>query len=421
MKTFFGPAPIRKLTLSLLLALPVSSVAAQSQQSQEAGPPPHHEADSEPVVGKSSQSATAEPAGVFKPIEISEGVTLQFGGFAKVDYMQDLDPIGNPDQFKVSSIPVETDPDSALGGSNNVSARQTRLSFDVRADEAAGGLHVYVEGDFFGSGNAFRMRHGYGEWGGLLAGQTWTTFQDISARPFTLDYEGPDSEVFVRQPMIRFTGTPSENLEWSVAVEDPDSQLTVASDFAGSGRNELPDIPARVRIKSKRGHLQVAGLLRQIRFVSDDGSVKESTTGYGINVSGKAMVLKRGAIMGHVGYGSGIGRYIESFGGESSDGVLRSDGTLDALDAWAFVLGYSHPWSERWHSTFSGGQAGVDNDPAQPSSSIKSARSAHANLVYSPNRPVLIGAEVIWGQRENHDGAKGEAVRLQFSIQYKFR
>ena len=124
--------------VGLVVALPLVTPTEATAQptTEEAQAPPHHEADSEPVVGKKKE--TSQPKGLFKPIQIGEGITLQFGGFAKVDYMQDFDPIGNADQFKVNSIPVDGDPDAGLGGSNNISARQTRLSFDIRADESAG-------------------------------------------------------------------------------------------------------------------------------------------------------------------------------------------------------------------------------------------------------------------------------------------
>ncbi len=378
------------LMVASLTANPMELAAVQAAESAEQqGQKPHHEADSERDTGKQDEEKSSEQ-GVLKLIQIGKSVTLQLGGFAKVDYIQDFDPIGNADQFKANSIPVEGDTDAGLGGSTNISAKQTRLSFDVRADESAGGLRAYVEGDFFGSGTAFRLRHGYGEWKGLLGGQTWTTFQDISARPFTLDYEGPDSEIFVRQPMIRFTGTPSDRLEWSVAVEDRDSQVTVPTDVSGSGRSEFPDIPGRIRFKSKRGHLQVAGMVRQLRFVSDGGTTEATVTGWGVNLSGKTSVLKRDAIMGHVGFGSGVGRYIEAFGGENSDAVLTPDGELIALDAWSFVLGYTRHWSERFNSTLSGGMAKLDNDPSQPGGAIRFIRSAHANLVYASSRLLTI-------------------------------
>ena len=73
-------------------------------------------------------------------------MSIQFGGFAKVDYIQDFDPVGNDSQFKVNSIPVEGDPDAERGGSTNLSAKQTRFTVDVRGDTAAGVVRAYVEG-----------------------------------------------------------------------------------------------------------------------------------------------------------------------------------------------------------------------------------------------------------------------------------
>ncbi len=408
------------VVLSAVLLL-FASHAGAAQQGELSQPPKHHEADSMPVTGKPAppeEAADAEP----KPLAIETGsVTIQFGGFAKVDYIQDFDPVGNDSQFKVNSIPVEGDPDAELGGSTNIQAKQTRFTLDVRGDTSAGLVRAYVEGDFFGSGNSFRLRHGYGEWNGLLGGQTWTTFQDISARPSTLDYEGPDAEIFVRQAMIRYTGHPSENLEWAIAVEDPETQVDVIEDVAGSGRNDFPDIPVRVRFKQEKSHIQVAGIVRQLRFVSDDGGDKQTATGWGLNLSGKAAVAAKDAIMGHVAYGSGIGRYVESFGGESSDAVLTPSNDLEPLDVWAFTLGYEHQWTDKLRSTIAGSFAEVDNDPSQPGDAIAATSSAHFNLVYSPTHLLSLGGELMWGERENFDGATGDALRFQFSIQYKFR
>ena len=42
---------------------------------------------------------------------------------------------------------------------------------------------MYVETDFYGSGNVLRLRQAYGSYGGLLAGQTWSTFVDDEQLP----------------------------------------------------------------------------------------------------------------------------------------------------------------------------------------------------------------------------------------------
>ena len=170
------------------------------------------------------------------------------------------------------------------------------------------------------------------------------------------------------------------------------------------------------------GSFQIAGILRQLRFVSDGGAIDETTTGYGFDISGKAHLRKRDAIMGHVTWGSGHGRYIEAFSGNDTDAALTPDGDLEALDAFAAVLGYELQWNERFRSTLAGSMAEVDNDqPSQPDDAIEAVRSVHANLVYSPNKLFNVGGELMWGERENNDGADGDALRLQVSLQYKFR
>ena len=70
-----------------------------------------------------------------------------------------------------------------------------------------------MEGDFFGAAgnesvsnsNGLRVRHAYGTLGGLLAGQTWTTFSDVAAYPETVDFGGPVGVIFARQAQVRWT------------------------------------------------------------------------------------------------------------------------------------------------------------------------------------------------------------------------
>ena len=104
------------------------------------------------------------------------------------------------------------------------------------------------------------MRHAYGEFGPILGGQTWSTFQDISARPLTVDFEGPDGEVFVRQAMIALTRQINANWTVAVAAENPTPQFAMPSGVPGSARAAMPDIPGFVRYQRGAGHVQVAGL-----------------------------------------------------------------------------------------------------------------------------------------------------------------
>src|SRR5688572_13960785 len=100
------------------------------------------------------------------------GFTFRPGGRVKLDVIRDFKPIGNEDAFDTRTIPID-------GGdrvNSNLHAKETRLYVDVRGDVDGDELRFYVETDFYGSGSALRLRHAYGTYKGLLAGQTWSAF-----------------------------------------------------------------------------------------------------------------------------------------------------------------------------------------------------------------------------------------------------
>lgn len=346
-------------------------------------------------------------------------LSVKFGGYVKLDFIQDFDGLGNLSQFKTDTIPVSGTPNADQSGITTIQARETRFNMDLRGDTPRGRFRAFVEGDFYGDGNAFRLRHAFGEFGNLLAGQTWTTFMDISARHRTLDYEGPDAEVFVRQAMIRWTQPLSHRWKLALAVESPGSQFVVPSGLHGSARSNLPDFPAFLRYEDGRGHFQVASILRQIRFDGVQGSPDVSTLGWGVNTTFRFRTTERDSIAGQFVFGSGIGRYIESMAGQNVDAVFRGT-QLKALPVRGYVIGYEHHWTRTLQSNLAFAFADLTTDAFQPTSTIKRTQDARINLIWSPFRLVDLGGEFIWGRRDNKDGAHGDARRLQISMIYNF-
>mgnify|MGYP007029212667 CR=1 FL=1 len=45
---------------------------------------------------------------------------------------------------------------------------------------------------------------------------------------------------------------------------------------------------------------------------------------------------------------------------------------------------------------------------------------ASGNLLYYPAENLMLGGELMWGQRENNDGASEDDVRFQFTVKYNF-
>ncbi|NVF16419.1 hypothetical protein [Vreelandella maris] len=74
---------------------------------------------------------------------------------------------------------IRADGDTGPNGHSTLHVYQSQSSFGIATSTPTdrGVLKTRIEGDFFGSdGGEFRLRHAYGEWNGLLAGQTKTNF-----------------------------------------------------------------------------------------------------------------------------------------------------------------------------------------------------------------------------------------------------
>lgn len=348
-------------------------------------------------------------------------LSLAIGGYVKVDFIQDFDPIGDAYEFKVNSIAIEGTSAAAQSGRTTIHARETRFNVDLRSHGTdTRRFRAFVEGDFYGDGNAFRMRHAFGEFGPLLGGQTWSTFQDISARPQTIDFEGPDGEVFLRQAMIRYTRRIDANWSVAVAAETPTPQFAVPSGLAGSPRSTMPDLPGFVRYQRGTGHVQVAGLMRQLRFDSTDTDADNtSVVGWGLNTTFVVPIIAPLKLLGQFAIGEGTGRYIEGISGQNVDAVLTASGELRGLRTQAGNIGIVHQMRPNLKTGISYSTASVADDEALTDTTIKRIQDLRFNLIYTPYRFVDLGGEVLWGERRNMDGSKGHAWRFQFAVIYR--
>ena len=176
---------------------------------------------------------------------------LKIGGYFKTDFIYDLKPAGNSDSFIPSSIPIPT-----VVGVNNatVSVRPTRLNLDFRIPSTQfGDVRFYVEGDLFGTNATTpRLRHAYAQVRNVLIGQTFSNFMDPDGFPDTLDFQGPNGMVSIRNPQFRYGLALSPSTTFYVSVEKPSSDITFkTSQFSSQPNAPSPDGAIRLRQESK--------------------------------------------------------------------------------------------------------------------------------------------------------------------------
>jgi hypothetical protein len=391
-----------------------------------APPPPAQVVEEVPPA----QQPEAKPAA-------AGGPEFEIYGFAQTDYIQDfkrVDPAW-ADALRPSKIPT-TPGTFGSDGQSLINVKQSR--FGVQGSDMVGGspLTFKFEFDLFGTGadagqTTFRLRHAYGTWGPLLAGQTNTLFMDGDIFPNTVEYWGPVGMVFVRLPQVRVTLVKTANLSFAMAVEKPGDDIDPGQirDVDPEGAANLqahdpfPDLTAQFRYMGGWGHVQLAGIVRDIGFETkgvQGNNPKGRTVGGGVDATTVINIWGRDKIKFGVVYGAGIASYMNDGGTD-----LAPEGEPGSLKAKAVpLLGlsayYDHYWSKMFSTSLGWSQNYVYNTSFQEDSAFHSGQYASVNLLFTPTSRLLFGAEFLWGRREDKDGLSGDDYRVQFTAHYSF-
>ena len=316
--------------------------------------------------------------------------------------------------------------------------RQSRLGFKAWVPTSLGELKTIFEFELFGTGvdagqTTFRLRHAWGELGQIGAGQTWSPFMDPDVFPNSLEYWGPNGMVFFRNVQLRWTPWQQGDSNFMIALERPG-----ASGDQGiySGRIELqniqarfplPDISAHYRMASGWGHVQVAGIVREIKWDdmnTDQYDLSGSTIGWGVNLSSN-IKLDKDTLRLSVVYGEGIENYMNDapvdIGIKNNFSSATQPVVGTALPVLGLVAFYDRTWSDRWSSTIGYSRVDITNSDGQAPDAFKMGQYALVNLLYYPTKGVMMGGELQWGNRQNFsDGWSVNDLRIQFSFRYNF-
>lgn len=364
----------------------------------------------------------------------SSQTTFTFGGYVKFDALSSNfhdGTVPNTSALRDFHFPgaIPVGGESDVFATLDYHAKESRFSFGTSTELDDGKqLRSYFELDFLLAGqgdervsNSYnpRLRHAYFAYGGLLMGQTWTTFQILDI-PDDLDFAGAaEGIIFNRQPQVRYsTGS------WQFAIESSETTLTPYQESGrqDSGNAFFPDLIARYNLGWDGGNLSLAGILRQLNHeYDDDGTIrKQSTPGYGATFGGKLLVGERDDVRFQVSGGTGLGRYAAlNF---VNGAQIRDDRTLEPVPSVLGFVGYRHFWSERWRSNANLSAFRGDHDTSIVSDEVnRSAWSASVNVIYSPIPELHFGLELMRGTRTLENGAEGVFDRLQFSGRYDFR
>jgi hypothetical protein len=226
-----------------------------------------------------------------------------------------------------------------------------------------------------------------------------------------------------------------DQLFWAGGIEQPFSDIT--TNGLGTNVQDMPDFASHLRYETDLGHVQISGIVRSIGYQPTVGTTTRRA-GYGLSASttfhpwayllgsnpvrkANPTALERCRIIAQYTAGRGVGRYFLDTAGLGLDGQVDPvTGGFDNLYATAFVFSYEQWYTERWLSAFTYSGTHVGSVANQPTSTYIEAKYVAASLWFIPVVNLSLGAEYLWGERENVNGQRGLANRFNALAQYNF-
>ncbi|BES72974.1 hypothetical protein RE428_39920 [Marinobacter nanhaiticus D15-8W] len=365
----------------------------------------------------------ASQAGAF---ELNPGtIDAELYGYARLNAVYDIDEdIGISTQAgSFGEVNTGDDEDNEVTGHFDADAVQTRIGMKVETEQ---GAKIVVEGDFRGNGGGdLRLRHGYGEYKGVLLGQTWSNFNSFVGNTSVLDFDALAGNAGLqgRVAQARYTTGPL-----SFSLEDGNKSILDANpveDDRVGVKQSLPTLTARFEEKSGALSLSAAALLHQIEY--DTGTEDDSAMGYAVFGAARFDLSSTVTLQGAITYSDGANAYLyrsgENFGAE--DAYLNG-GDLETISGYGGTIGLG---VQVGPGSVNAGIGWVTNDwddaeddlgAAAVANKHETNSNAMINYLWDPTENVTLGVEYGYFMVDEVDGDDGDASRILFAGQYNF-
>ena len=342
-------------------------------------------------------------------------------GSVRVNGYYDFNGMTSTEGFKPYEIPVGEDNIPGLSAVY-IGARQSRFAIEGTANTKVGSIKTYIEVDFASQASSyFRLRHAFAEWNFWKLGYTWTTFMDNASLPKTVEFEGPNSSTSKRHGLIRYERKFEDKSIFGVSIESPKADYYNPNDslIQNASNQRNIDLAGRYKYYNRWGHVQLAGILRNIDFLQN--GKMETKRGGGILLSSTIHINEKHQINSQYSIGKGIAYYYVGFNEKQLDAVYNPNTEKMMLKGiQGGFVNYSYQYTEQLIFSAIVGLSSMKNEEFEPGDSFKSSQYFAVNGFYNPIKTISLGLELTYGSRKNLDDQKGNASRISMLAKFDF-
>lgn len=293
-----------------------------------------------------------------------------------------------------------------------------------------GRVTLYFSTDFRGGGtNSYtpRIRSAYVSFKGFTFGRDVTTFCDLNAAPNTIDFQGPNAYNYFFSTMIRYEHSIYRDiLKFGVAAELPNVSGTYGDSFA-SIPQRVPDFPVYMQVnwgRNKESHFRASAVFRDMYLHNESTGNNTSLFGWGVQASGNIKVAGPLQLFFNGVYGEGITPYIQDLSGIGLDFTPnphnpRSIQTMP-MYGWQAAAQIDLVPNKL---AISGGYSMAEvcrRNGAYADDEYRRGQYVFGNIFWDLAPCCQLAAEYLYGTRENMDGMKGHANRVNLMVRYNF-
>ncbi len=380
-------------------------------------------------------------------------MSIRLYGYAEMNWIHDFTNDNTDADYSTFApyLPLKGSVEVKRGGRDYFTARESRIGIEAGMPTKYGVMGVKLEGDFnneprrgtssvYGkdvnvftqqatNSYGFRLRHAYGQFAGLLVGQTWSTFMDADNFPETVDYNGPLGATFIRQPQIRYTYPTQKAGSFTAALENSVTYVLDVSDpqfptAQAVSSSRIPDIVVRWDKSFQLGAISLRAMTQQLRLKGE--GIDATEQGWGVAASGLIKTRGPDFLTWGVTGGKGIGRYLNYIEGAAYDAATNEIKLEEAIGgylgyqfkpldqlrfnfAWGCVYEFNNEYTKFAKAAgFDRGQFGVN----------RFVQQGHAGFFYTPVPATDFGFEAIYATRETLAKEKGQDFRLNLLARY---